>query len=489
MTAAVAISGAPAGFQRAFLINFASSTGGAAVHFGLGLLLARLLAPAEMGVFALALACMAIAQVLRDFGVSGWLQRERDLTRQKVQAALGLSCAASAIVALGLLVASGPLARHFGQPELAGILRVLALGCLPLPFSSVMAALMLRELAAARIAYVSRLGTAAYAATAVGLASLGCGAISLAWANLANVAVCTVAYIPLVSTLALGWPTCRNWGGILRFGAGSLLTQGLATLNQALPDLMLARLGSPAQVGLMGRANAAVNLFGAVVGMSINFGAIPHLARAHHGGRALAPLLNRATSMLTAVAWPVLAVTSLFASEIVTTLYGANWAACAAAVPPLALIAAIGMLCNYGGAALTAIGRPDLAAAPVAATALARLALLPWLFHGDLAAFAWILVAGSLAALPLQLWLNARYLAQSLRSTASAALPSLVVTLAGAGAAWLPARGLPAVPGIARAALSTAGGLVAWYIALRATGHELAPRIHQLLRLRITIRK
>ena len=484
------VAAAPPGFRRAFLINFASSTGGAVVHFGVSLLLARLLGPAEMGTVALALACVNLVHVVRDFGVSGWLQREPELTPQKVRAALGLSCAVSAVAAAALVVASGPLGRHLGQPEVASLLRVLALGFLAMPFSSVMAALMLRELAAGRIATVSRLGTAAYAATAVCLAALGVGAMSLAWANLANVIVCSLAYIPLVTKGQLGWPACRNWGGILRFGSGSLMTQALVTLNQSLPDLMLARLGSTTQVGLLGRANSAVNLFSTIVGLSINFGALPHLARAHHGGAALAPLLNRATAMLTAVAWPVLAVTGLFAETIVTTLYGPRWTACASAVPPLALVAAIGMLSNYGGAALSAIGRPDLAAAPVAATALARVALVGALYRGGLASFAWLLLVGTLVALPLQFGLNARYLSQSLRSSVRAVLPSLVVTVVSAGAAWSLATLLPqALPAACRLALVVVGGLAAWLAALRATGHELAAEMHQLLRLRITIRK
>jgi O-antigen/teichoic acid export membrane protein len=480
----------PSGFRRAFLINFASSTGGAVTHFVVSLLVARLLGPTEMGVYALVLVFVSIAQVVRDFGVSGWLQREPELTPRKIQAGLGLSCGTSALTALALFACSGPLSRYFGQPEMQSIMRVLALGFVPLPFSAVMAALMLRELAAARIAYVSRLGTTAYAVTGLGLAAMGFGAMSLAWANLANVVVCSLAYIPLAPKGQSWWPAFRNWGSIVRFGAGSLLTQMLVTLNQALPDLLLARLGSTTQIGLLGRASSTVNLFSTIVGMSINFGALPSLARAHHRGIALAQVLNRSTALLTAVAWPLLALTGLFADQIVIALFGPRWAACVPAVPALALIAAIGMLFNYGGAALAAIGRPDQAAAPVAVTALARVGLAACLFHGDLASFAWIMLAGSLVALPLQLRLNSRHLGQSPRSLVQAVAPSFVATLVCAGTAWSLARCLPpAVPGADRFMLSVAGGVVAWYAALRMTGHELAAEMHQLLRLRITIRK
>jgi len=478
------------GFRRAFLINFASSTSGTVVHFVVSLLLARLLGPTEMGVYAVALVFVNVAQVFRDFGVSSWLQREPDLTPDKVRAGLGLLCCTTTLMAVVLVAGSAPLSRYFRQPEVQPILRVLALGFVLMPFSAVMAALMLRDLAAARLAYVSRLGTAAYAITCLGLAMQGFGAMSLAWAYLANIVACSLAYVPLRPKGQSWWPSSRNWGGIVRFGAGSLLTQTLVAVNNALPDLLVGKLGTTAEVGLLGRAGSTVNLFSTIAGSAINFGALPYLANAHHRRAALEPLLNRSAALLTAVAWPVLALTGLFAGDIVLTLFGPRWAACVPAVPALALVTAIGMLCNYGGAALAAIGRPDLASAPVVVTAAVRVALAVWLFHGDVASFAVIMLAGSLAALPLQLGLHARCLGQSPGSMAKAVLPSLMVTVACGGAAWTLAHCLPAgLPPADRLVLSVTAGFVAWYAALRLTGHELAAEVHRLLRLRITIRK
>jgi O-antigen/teichoic acid export membrane protein len=53
--------GAGVDFRRAFLVNLASSTGGVATRFVLGLLLARLLQPAELGLYAVAAAVFGVA--------------------------------------------------------------------------------------------------------------------------------------------------------------------------------------------------------------------------------------------------------------------------------------------------------------------------------------------------------------------------------------------------------------------------------------------
>ncbi|HEX2011952.1 MAG TPA: oligosaccharide flippase family protein [Roseateles sp.] len=471
----------PGGFRSAFLINLASAAGGNLLRFGVSLLLARLLMPAELGLVAIALAIVGVAQVLRDLGVSAFLQREPELSQERFGSCLGLLGGSTLLLSLLLFAGSGPLARHFDQPALQSLLLVLLLGFVLTPFSQVMAALMQRDLAAARIAYVSRLGGLAHAVAAVGLAALGCGAMSLAWAYVINVVVCGCAYWPL-RPAGLAWhPSRRGWRPLLRFGLGSLLNSGLGGLNNALPDLLLGHMGSTRQVGLLGRANAAVSLFNALAGTAVNFGALRTLAELHHRQAALAPLLQQATTLLTGVGWPVLALIALFHEELVLLLYGRTWLDSAAAIPPLAAAAGLGLLFNYGGVALAAIGRPHLAAVPVATSLLARLVLAGLFFDGRLVSFAWVLLGAALMALPPQLLLLIGCLGQSLGSV-----------LAGAWRSLLPCLAVLGVAALLRDAvfLALVAAAAAWLLALRLTGHELLGELHQLLlRLRSTIRK
>ncbi len=475
------------GLRAAFFINLGSAIGGNLLRFGVSLVLARLLVPAELGLVAIALALLGVAQMLRDLGVGNYLQREAELSPGRFASCWGFLIGSTALLGLLLLGASGPLARHFGQPALQPLLVVLLLGFALSPFSLVMAALMQRELAAARIAYVSRLGALAHALSAVGLAAAGFGAMSLAWAYVVNILVCSCAYWPMrpMRPDGFAWkPSAQGWRPLLRFGAGTLLVNGLASVNNALPDLLLGRLGTAAQVGLMGRANAVVNLFNAMLGNAANFGALRSLAELHHRRAALAPLLLRATALLTGAGWPVLALIALFKQEVVRLLYGPAWLGGAPAVLPLAAAAALGLLFNYTGAALAAIGRPQLAALPLAITLLARLGLVACFFDGEgLSSFAWALLGAALAALPLQVWLLLRTLELGAAALLACVLRSLLPSLAAlAVAALLRPISVPL-------ALLAAGP--AWWLALHAVRHELrAELLDQLLpRLRSTIRK
>ncbi len=457
--------------RRAFLGNLAASGGETAMRFLLGLALARLLRPAELGLFAMATAVFGIAQLLRDFGVSAYLQREPVLTSRRFSACLGLLACTTLAVLLGLLLLAEPLSGLLGQPGLAPLLRVLALGLPVSAFGSVMAALQLRELAAARIARVSWLGVISQAAVALSLSAGGAGALGLAWAQVAAAVACGLVYVGWRPSHLAWRPAARGWGEVLRFGGASLFASGLGGLHAALPDLLLGRLGVPHQLGLLGRAQATVNLLQVVAGQALNFGALPLLSDRHARGQALAPVLRRATALLTGLGWPLLALTVAYGEPLVRLLYGPAWLDCVPALLPLALVAALLLAFTQFNAALAAVGRPELAAWPTAVSLAARISFGLLLFDGSLASFAWAMGAAALVALPVQLGLAARLLGLPPRALLGALGGSALATLA-----------VLAVP------LSVAP--LAWLAVLRWTRHPLLDEALQLLaRRRMTSRK
>lgn len=457
--------------RRAFLGNLAASSGETAMRFLLGLALARLLQPADLGLFAMATAVFGIVQLLRDFGVSAYLQREPALTPQRFSACLGLLACTTLVALLALLLLAEPLAELLGQPGLAPLLRVLALGLPVSAFGSVMAALQLRELAAGRIAKVSWLGVASQAVVALSLPAEGAGALGLAWAQVAATLACGLAYAGW-RPVHLPWrPAWRGWGEVLRFGGASLFASGLAGLHAALPDLLLGRLSAPHQLGLLGRAQATVNLLQVVAGQALGFGALPVLSSRHARGDALAPVLHRATALLTGLGWPLLALTVAYREALVRALYGPAWLDCTPAVLPLALVAALSLAFTQFGAALAAVGRPELAAWPTAVSLVARLGFGMLLFDGSLASFAWALCAAALVALPVQLGIAARHLGQPPRELLAAVGGSALAALAVLTVPWTLAP-------------------LAWLAALRWSRHPLLIELLQLLaRRRITSRK
>ncbi|KQP39781.1 oligosaccharide flippase family protein [Pseudorhodoferax sp. Leaf274] len=474
-----------ASFRKAILINFASSSGATVVQFVVSVLLARLLTPREIGIYSITIVLVNIAHVFREFGVSSYLQREHDLTNEKIRAAMGVAYASTWSIAVLIYACSGAVAAYFGYAEVKPVLEVLALGFLFIPFSSVMLSLLIRDYDAVKIAWASVSGTLAYAVTCLSLAYAGFGTMSLAWANLANIVATGLAYIPM-RPRGLPWmPTLRRTAGIFKFGGGALLSNLLQNVNNALPDLILGKIGTANQVGLISRANSTVNMFMNLAGSAINFGSQTYLAKAFHAGQSLEPLLNRSVALVTGIGWPVLAVTAMVGKEIILVLYGKGWVDAVPAVAPLALAAAVSLMFHYNAVAFNAINRPYLSAVPLVFTAVFRIALASLLFSGSVESFAWVLMWATICPMPILLVLQKRYFGCRIGVFLRSLLPSFLVTLACSTACVLSLVAMDRlgleVPLWRLLWLGVLVGVV-WLLALKVFSHPLMDELNVLLK-------
>jgi O-antigen/teichoic acid export membrane protein len=464
--------------RRSLVIHFFSSSGAALLQFVVSIVLARMLAPSEIGVFSMTVVIVNIAHIFRDFGVATYIQREADLTVAKMRSAIGVMLASSWTICALLLALSGTVAAWFGEPGMVPVMRVLALGFFVIPFGSITNSLLIRQFAADKQAIVSAAGTLTYCTACLSLAAFGFGTMSLAWANLISIIVTALALAPMRPHGTPWLPGWTHWRGITHFGLGTLVVNCTAAINNAIPDLLLGKLGNARLVGLLSRANSTVSIFSYVAGSTVTYGAVSYLSQTHQRGEPLAPVVARATTLLTGVGWPAFACTALLGTDIVLALYGATWIACVPAILPLTVAAGIGMLFHYTPSVLIALGRPYLGALPVMVMLACRLGLGYVLYDGTLASFGWAICLATLTAAPVMLWQQRRYV--GLRSLVTALAPSALVTLASAAACAALQAALPMDAGAARLMVLAVPLVLVWYIALRLVRHALVDEIHHI---------
>ena len=234
-----------ADLRRSLVINFFSSSGAAFLQFIVSVLLARILSPSEIGVYSMTVVFVNFAHVFRDFGVTSYLQREHDLTPEKIRSAIGVVFSTSWLIAVMLFLASGWIGRWFNEPEIVPVMRVLSIGFLFIPFGAITNALLTREFAAEKQAIVNAVGTISFCVSCLVFGYLGYGSMSLAYANLVNITRLRArlhspaserrALAARPSTTGAAWPTSAS--------ARCCRTAPCA-LNNAIPDILLGKLGS-----------------------------------------------------------------------------------------------------------------------------------------------------------------------------------------------------------------------------------------------------
>lgn len=418
--------------RKSLLITFLSSNASTVVMFGVTLVLARLLSPADIGVFSIAVVFINIVAVFRDFGINAYLVREQHLTPAKIRSALGLVLVLSWVLATGVYLGAKPFAAFYGQPGIADVLHVLTLSFLLVPYASVLSALLMRNMEAGKSAFVVTVSTVVYSCTCITLALLDFSYMAMAWANVANLLtnIACLLYVRPKDVVLL--PSFKGWRAPIQFGSGDILGNLIITTNNSVPDLILGKMGGVHEVGLYSRANGLVGIFQQVAGPAVKYNALPFIAKNHHVNEPLSPLLTTSTSYLTGLAWPAFAGVAVYADDVITTLYGAQWLGAAPLVAVLCTSAALQMGYSLAQPALVAIGRPYLAALASGAHFLARLLCIALVALGSggspsLMQFALAICIADIISLPVPAWLMAKHLGYSLKESLGAHVASLKV--------------------------------------------------------------
>ncbi len=112
--------------RTSFAWAFSEQTLQQVIQLAAAVIIARLLAPDEMGIFALAVSAAAMLTAVRDFGVGNYLIREPDLTMGKVRSAFGAMLVFSWSLGLILVLGRDAIAELYGRPEIADVMGLLS---------------------------------------------------------------------------------------------------------------------------------------------------------------------------------------------------------------------------------------------------------------------------------------------------------------------------------------------------------------------------
>lgn len=464
-----------AGMVRNFAYAFAEKYLLVLLGLAGSMLLARLLSPAEMGVYGIAAVLAGLAQVFRDLGAGQLLVVQRVLGEREQRAMLTLSIAMGWLLA-GLLAAlAGPLAVFYRQPVLAEVLRILALNFLLVPFSSQVTAMLRRQMrAAALFAIGASYGLAQFVAS-VALASAGLGPPALAWGSFcATLAGCAAALA--LRPEGMCWrPTLRGVAALLRPGALAAAGNAIDEVGVVAPDLVAGKLLGAEEVALLGKAQSVLSLFNQAITSAIAPVVFPLFARhAREGGDPLQAYLS-AAACITALSWPFFLLAGIFAAPLVLVLYGAQWQGSVPLIRIICGAAALYSMFSMARYLLLATGRIGAQARLDALAVTGRLALLA---PAGMLGLHWL--AGAVAlSLVWRSWLVLRTLRRLYGLAPLALLRHLRKSAVVACAAVAPAGLVFAAAGTDRAApaallAGAAIGAVGWGAALWLQRHPLA---------------
>jgi len=416
------------------------------------LVLARLLAPEDFGLFAMALLGMELLSVFSGLWLGAALIVRPDLGRRGEGTVLTLLMAAGAVFALGLLAATPFVAAFFDEPRLNRLVTVLAAVLVVSGVNWFYETLLQRELAFRRRFAAQMVRTVAFSVVALELALLGAEAWSLPVAYLCGHLAHAIALLTLTPYRVRPAFDREEARRIVRGGRG-FLGQDLATfLSQNADYLAVGRILGPAQLGFYAMAYRQAELPHYAIAEPVGKVTFPAFAQMRHRGEDVRSAFLDVLRMIALVTCPAGVVLSAAAVPFTLALLGEEWLPMAAPLAVLGIWAlmrplqvTVGNLLNSLGRAHV-YGRVSLVALPPLVVATFAAAPL------GTAAVAWVLVAHMTATCAVLVAAAARHAGVRAGALAHALWPFAVAT----AVAWVLTRATATATGAAPAAAALA---------------------------------
>jgi PST family polysaccharide transporter len=307
----------------------------------IGIVLARVLGPTEFGTFAVATVALLAVLSFNELGVSLAIVRWRGDPRAIAPTVTTISLVASTLLFVAMYVSAPVVASALGDPEAAGVVRLMSVAVIISGAVATPAALLQRDFRQKRRLVIDQVNTWVGAGLSLTLALAGWGAWSLAVGRVVASLLGAALYIASSSyPYRVGFDRAVA-GRLLGFGlplAGtSLIVFGVGYAEQMIAGSVLGATALGFYVLAFNLASWPVNMFS----HPLRSVAPAAFARLQGDEPRMSAAFVSLVHVLALVTLPVCATLAAAAPHVVQVVYGDAWAP---AAPVLRLLALLAML-------------------------------------------------------------------------------------------------------------------------------------------------
>jgi O-antigen/teichoic acid export membrane protein len=344
------------GLRWSFLGTLATKVG----SFAMGLVLARLLTPADFGMYAIALAATQFVMHINDAGIIAATVQWRGRLEEMVATATTMAIVFSTGVYAIFWFLAPSFAALSGSPEATGVVRLLTAVILIDGITAVRAGTLLRRFEQHKLMMANACGFVVNATLAITLAANGAGPYSFAVGQLAaSVVTGVVVWIraALPFQLDLDRAVSRR---LLKFGLPLAVSLGIEAVLVNADYVIVGDLLGPEALGYYLLAFNVSTWVPGLIGTAVRWVSIPSFSRLAEndvsGTDTLSVGVQRSVPLLLAVVLPLAVLMATLAHPMIALLYGERWDQAAGVLRFLAVLMIGRMLISLAFDILTSQG-------------------------------------------------------------------------------------------------------------------------------------
>lgn len=405
----------------------AGNTGNQILSFAFGIVLARLLSPADFGMLLTIQVFTGLAGFISGGGMGQALVRAKIATSADYDIVFTLQIIIGSLIYAAFFFSAPWFARWYDIPLYTNLLRLSALTFLLRPFVNLPGSVLYRNMRYRTQAHVNVICLIISSITSISLAYLGYGVWSLVWGGIIG-ALASAA----IQTHLSGWRPglsldFRRGRDIARYGILVSANDIVGYLRNQATIFILSRTLGPASIGLYNKGESLAKMPHSFITGSVYHVLFRTMAAEQNNLDKCRYLFFRSVALVAIYATPFYVGLFWLAEPLIRGVYGEKWAAAAGPLLILSFAWPFWLMDNLSGAVLAAqswLGRElPVQIATFIITILAIVIALPFGIEG----VAWAIVAVSIYSASHLYWLATRCLKAHISHFLSSIAPAILL--------------------------------------------------------------
>ncbi len=298
---------------------------GKVISLGATLIMARLLSPADYGLMAIAMVVIGFVGFFNEVGIGSAIVQKPKLSTSEVNGCFAITILASLLLFALTAAASPLLARFFSNPQLEGMISVLASAFILGSFGTVPMAFLRKELHFKAIAGIAFLAIVLQSAVCLVLAWQGFGAWSLVWGFLAASTVQSLGAFWLSPWRPRGAYGMREASGLVLYGLKVTSSRVFWYLYTNADKVIVGKVLGERALGIYDMAFSLATLPSSQITTLATNVASPLFSKLQSDLSKLTSFILHFTRGIAYVTYPALIGMLVCSHELVAVLLGDKW--------------------------------------------------------------------------------------------------------------------------------------------------------------------
>lgn len=340
--------------------KFTERIGVQGIQFIIQIVLARLLLPEDYGLISLVTIFIAIANVFVQSGFSTALIQKKDVDEVDFSSVFYLSLGVAVTMYILIFIGAPYVSNFYGEPDLALVLRILAITLFFGAFNSIQNAIVAKQMQFKKL-FFSSLG-AAIVSGAIGiiLAYLGFGV----WALVSQQILSQIS-ITIILCFTVKWSpdlifSLERVRVLFNYGSKLLVSSLIDTVYMNLRNVVIGKLYTPDILGMYNRGEQFPQLIVTNINGSIQSVMLPTLSLEQDNKERLKSIVRRSIVTSSFIVFPAMVGLAAIAEPIVRILLTDKWLPCVPFLQVFCFTYALMPIHTANLQAINAIGRSDI---------------------------------------------------------------------------------------------------------------------------------